>query len=80
MKYYELMDKIYWHWRRDLRGDDGLKPMLDYRSALLAIMELHKPYAIDEYPDIQSYCTECDHLQSQVWPCHTIEAIKKELK
>jgi hypothetical protein len=48
-------------------------------NALRAVVELHKPYAIDEYPDIKSYCTHCEHLQSQIWPCPTIQVIEKEL-
>ena len=42
MTHNELLDKIYWHWRKDNRGD-GLQPMIDYRQALLAVVELHKP-------------------------------------
>ena len=69
------MDKIYWYWRRDLRGADGLKPMIDYRSALLAVMELHKPIIapFDEY--IEPICVPCD----TDYPCSTVQAIEKEL-
>ena len=49
------------------------------RSALRAVVKLHIPYGIDKYPELQSYCLECDHLQSEVWPCPTIKAIEKEL-
>ena len=48
-------------------------------AALRAIVELHKPYGIDEYPKLKSYCTHCEHLQSEIWPCPTIQAIEKEL-
>ena len=48
-------------------------------AALRAIVELHKPYGIDTYPDLKSYCVHCEHLQSQIWPCPTIQAIEKEL-
>jgi len=48
--------------------------------ALRAVVELHKPYGIDRYPDLKSYCVHCEHLQSQIWPCPTIEAIEKELQ
>jgi hypothetical protein len=47
--------------------------------ALRAVVELHIPYGIDRYPELQSYCLHCDHLQSEVWPCPTIQAIQKEL-
>ena len=48
-------------------------------KALRAVVELHIPYGIDKYPELQSYCLHCDHLQSEVWPCPTIQAIEKEL-
>ena len=49
------------------------------RKSLISVVELHIPYGIDKYPELQSYCLECDHLQSEVWPCPTIQAIEKEL-
>ena len=49
-------------------------------DALLAVVELHKPYAIDRFPDLKSYCVHCEHLESQIWPCPTIQAIQKELE
>jgi hypothetical protein len=73
MKHNELMDKIYWHWRRDLRGADGLKPMLDYRSALLAAVELHKP--TDSRGD-----SVCAHCPTHNYPCPTIQAIEEAVK
>jgi hypothetical protein len=51
-----------------------------FNTALRAVVELHKPYGIDRYPGLQSYCLECEHLQSQVWPCPTIQAIEEQLK
>jgi hypothetical protein len=50
-----------------------------FLQALRAVVELHIPYGIDKYPELQSYCLHCDHLQSEVWPCPTIQAIEKEL-
>ncbi len=74
MKHHELQDKIYWHWRRDLRGADGLKPMLDYRSALLAVVELHRPSG-------GWFCDVCAKPNDEVmYPCPTIQAIEKELQ
>ena len=51
----------------------------DCWMALIKVVELHKPYAIDEYPDLKSYCVQCEHLQSQIWPCPTIQAIEAAL-
>ena len=48
-------------------------------QALRAVVELHKPYGIDEYPNLKSICTHCEHLESEIWPCPTIQAIEKEL-
>ena len=50
-----------------------------FLQGLSAVVELHKPYGIDEYPKLKSYCTHCEHLQSEIWPCPTIKAIEKEL-
>lgn len=75
MKHYELLDKIYWHWRRDNRGADGLQPMTDYRRALLAVAELHKPVEGNEH--LCSSCLFGDFLQA--YPCITIQTIEKEL-
>lgn len=73
MKHNELLDKIYWHWRRDNRGADGLQPMIDYRRALLAVVELHKS-DLDEL-----ICKECTASESEWYPCPTIQAIEKAL-
>ena len=75
MKYHELLDKIYWHWRRDNRGADGLQPMVDYRRALLAVMELHKPTN-------DGMCGKCLGLASDwvTYPCSTVQVIEKELQ
>jgi hypothetical protein len=48
-------------------------------NSLYRVVELHKPYGIDEWPNIKSYCEHCEHLQSEIWPCKTIQAIEKEL-
>ena len=73
MKHNELLDKIYWYWRRDNRGADGLQPMVDYRSALLTVVYLHKPEA-QEHEQYEK-CWNCN----LVYPCPTISAIEKEL-
>ena len=75
----ELLDKIYWHWRKDDRGD-GLQPMIDYRSALLAVVELHKPWGASE--SSLWLCSECrtNELESELYPCPTIRAIEKALQ
>ena len=79
MTHDELLDKIYWHWRKDNRGD-GLQPMTDYRSALLAVVRLHKPV-------MDNCCETCyteeyfggKHLEVGKYPCPTIQAIEEEL-
>lgn len=85
MTYDELLDDIYWHWRKDDRGD-GLKPMLDYRSAILSVVQLHinhgncgMPAAdmLNPCPAINT-CHECG--TKVLWPCPTIQVIYKELK
>lgn len=68
MTHNELLDKIYWYWRRDNRGADGLQPMVDYRRALLAVVYLHKQN--DEV---------CKTCPTHNYPCPTIQAIEKEL-
>ena len=73
MKHHELLDKIYWHWRRDNSGADGLQPMVDYRRALLEVVYLHKP-EIQEHGQYEK-CWNCNLL----YPCPTIEAIEKVL-
>ena len=84
MTHNELLDKIYWHWRKDDRGD-GLQPMIDYRRALLAVVKLHKP--VEE--DGKLWCSEevCyNHIEflerddcDCSYPCPTIQAIEKDL-
>ena len=72
MTHDELLDKIYWHWRKDPRGD-GLQAMTDYRRTILAVVELHN----------QDFGTPgeivvCDYCKV-IYPCPTIQAIEKEL-
>lgn len=74
MTHDDLLDKVYWHWRKDARGD-GLQPMNDYRRALLEIIRLHEPHSIQT--DI---CVACSGLDARDWPCLTLQAIIKELK
>jgi hypothetical protein len=86
MTHNELLDKIYWYWRRDNRGADGLQPMVDYRRALLKVVELHKP--TEAWGD--THCGFCFDLAWEpsglqmdskqfIYPCPTIQAIEKEL-
>ena len=79
MTHNELLDKIYWHWRKDNRGD-GLQPMIDYRQALLAVVELHKP--LNSLWHKQTICESCQEGNDYpiTYPCETIQAIEKELK
>ena len=52
--------------------------LLDFRKALYAVMELHKPITT---PNNFSYCPECQYGHARgVYPCPTIQAIEKELK
>ena len=81
MTHDELLDRIYWHWRY-VQGQDGLQAMTDYRKALLAVVELHKPKGnfADTYIDGEPnnpYCPEC--IDPDVYPCPTIQVIEKEL-
>lgn len=75
MTHEELLAKI-----------DSELSMSDYDTwlagarALRAVVELHKPYGIDKYPKLKSYCTHCEHLQSEIWPCPTIQQIIENLK
>ena len=84
MTHDELLDKIYWHWRKDPRGD-GLQAMTDYRRTILAVVELHKP----KEEDGKLWCSHevCyNHVEflerndcDCSYPCPTIQAIEKEL-
>ena len=67
MTHDELLDKIYWHWRKDPRGD-GLQTISDYRRAILAVVELHA----EDY----GMCMTCEMKD---YPCPTIQTIEKEL-
>lgn len=77
MTHNELLDKIYWYWRRDNRGADGLQPMVDYRRALLEVVYLHKPEPLDERGDV---CLTCCPDLLILYPCPTIQAIIDNLK
>ena len=72
MSHQKLLDKLAYTPHTDPNGKNMYQ-------ALRAVVELHIPYGIDKYPELQSYCLHCDHLQSEVWPCPTIQAIEKEL-
>ena len=76
MTHNELLDAVYWHWRKDDRGD-GLKPMIDYRSVILAVVKLHKPTPLDERGDV---CLTCCPDLLTLYPCPTIQAIEEHLK
>ena len=85
MTHDELLDKIYWHWRKDPRGD-GLQAISDYRRVILEVVRLHKP--VEE--DGKLWCSheECyNHIEFLErndcycsYPCPTIQAIEKELR
>jgi hypothetical protein len=74
MTHEELLDRIYWHWRY-VQGQDGLQAMTDYRKALLAVVELHKPSENDSWGSV--VCVKCPTWE---YPCPTIQTIEKELK
>jgi hypothetical protein len=75
MTHDELLDAIYWYWRNDARGD-GLQPMLDYRKMILAVVQLHRPMPSSN--DCYG-CRQADPCLNQVYPCETIQIIRKEL-
>jgi hypothetical protein len=75
MTHDELLDKIYWHWRKDPRGD-GLQTISDYRRVILAVVDLHRPSPIPDWvPTEEEFMCWCAHI----YPCPTIKAIEKEL-
>ncbi len=77
MTHDELLDKIYWHWRKDPRGD-GLQAISDYRRVILEVVRLHKP-KLDGVG--RPECSECTVGNAyRHYPCSTIEAIEKELQ
>ena len=52
-----------------------------WHSALLAVVELHKPMLPPNHP---AWCEQCSHtsIDGKIvdYPCPTIQAIEKELK
>ena len=74
MTHDELLAKI-----KNLPETIGLAEFKVRHDALIAVIELHKPYGIERYPGLKSYCVHCEHLASQIWRCPTIQAIEKEL-
>ena len=51
---------------------------LNYRRALRAVVELHKPL---KFSDEQTMCVGCSLKKfAHPYPCPTIQAIEKELK
>jgi len=49
-------------------------------AALLAVVELHKPYPSKPHkPDGVLLCRECTDYSTANWPCSTIQAIEKVL-
>jgi hypothetical protein len=78
MTHDELLDKIYWHWRKDPRGD-GLQAMTDYRRTILAVVELHKSKLNQN--DNQMFCVYCSSFSYRYveYPCPEVQAIEKEL-
>lgn len=81
MTHDELLDKIYWHWRKDARGD-GLQPMIDYRRALLEVVRLHKPFMYEGRFGQFERCSGCaseEEWLGEIYPCLTVKAIEKEL-
>lgn len=55
-----------------------------FESALIAIVELHKPKNLTKKPEVfNSWCTECSEpYEGDIiyYPCPTIQAIEKELQ
>ena len=52
MTHDELLDKIYWHWKN--ADDSEFHGLGGYRSALRAVVELHKPIQ-----DKKLWCKAC---------------------
>jgi hypothetical protein len=46
------------------------------KDALRAVVELHRPFN----GSLGLSCWECTNSQDLPWPCHTIQAIEKELE
>jgi hypothetical protein len=78
MTHDELLEKIK-------REEDYLKTYAEgygfvVTDALRAVVELHKPDEPD-FPDEWESCVECSgNGYVAMYPCSTIQAIKKELK
>lgn len=91
MTHDELLDKIYWHWRKDPRGD-GLQALTDYRRIILAVVRLHRcieqttgisytsanGLEILETEKLCGYCSK-DGFGKVYYPCKTTQTIEKEL-
>lgn len=58
----------------ELLGLLNAKSDSDEIHALRAVVKLHKPW-LSKHDDL----VMCDHCCSEVYPCPTIQAIKKEL-
>ena len=79
MTHDELLDKIYWHWKT--ATDTEFYGLGGYRTALRAVVELHKPIQISN----EQLCNACEEWTNEgqkqlFYPCPTIQAIEKELK
>ena len=48
-------------------------------SALRAVVQLHKPFSTRGFEG-DPKCIECSGLDSNDWPCLTIQAIQKKLQ
>ena len=60
-----------------LSKETAYEPCFEFEDALRAVVELHKPTPLDERGDV---CLTCCPDLLTLYPCPTIQAIKKELK
>jgi hypothetical protein len=75
MTHDELLDKMYLPFKN--AEDAEFFGLSKYRTALRAVVELHRPEPLDERGDV---CLTCCPDLLTLYPCPTIQAIEKELK
>lgn len=77
MTHDELLAKIA---KLSITPETNVVPS-ELATALMAVVELHKPDEFENGPD--DYKLVCSHCQlgviGEVYPCETIQAIEKEL-
>lgn len=77
MTYEELLARIS---KLSITPETNVVPS-ELATALMAVMELHKPIHNPNFPDSDKWCWQCAEGRGYAkYPCPTIQAIEKELK